>query len=167
MEQQQSENAPPKSPELAGLDFVATLMDNRFRIPGTGVRFGLDSLIGLVPGIGDGVGLLVSGFMLWVMLRRGAGPLLMLRMLGNVALDALVGAVPVLGDAFDFGFKANRRNMDLLQKYYADGHAKPSAKRSIGILAFAFLLLLAAAIYGIWKLLAMLAVWAWQVGFGG
>ena len=92
------------------------LLDSRFRIPGTNIRFGLDALLGLVPVAGDVVTLALSGYLFVLMARHGGGPLLLLRMAGNVALDALVGAIPLVGDLFDIGFKANVRNLDLLKK---------------------------------------------------
>ncbi len=149
-------------PALTRLDVLASLLDNRFRIPGTNIRFGLDGIIGLVPYVGDIAGFVISGFLMHTMIRRGAGPLLMLRMMGNFVIDAVVGVVPIAGDLFDFGFKANRRNVDLLKKYYADGKAKPRAQGSLALLGFFFFVLFAAMIWGIWKLAAMLVGWAWN-----
>ncbi len=99
------------------LDRLATLLDNSIRIPGTRIRVGLDGLIGLVPGIGDSLMLLIS---LYVVLRArmlGAPLSIILQMLVNVALDFVVGSVPVLGDIFDIAFKANIRNIDLLRDW--------------------------------------------------
>ena len=155
-------NAPQApDPDLARLDALAKLLDNQFRVPGTSLRFGLDGIIGLIPYMGDMAGLVVSGFLLRTMIRKGAGPLLMLRMMGNFMLDALVGIIPVAGDLFDFGFKANRRNVDLLKKYYADGRAKPSAKGSMALLGLLFFALFAAMLWAIWKATAFLATWVW------
>ena len=156
------ETPPPKDPALASLDFMATLMDNQFRIPATNVRFGLDSLIGLIPGVGDGIGLVIGAWLMSVMIRKGAGPLIMLRMLGNIILDALVGAIPFLGDIFDFGFKSNRRNVDMLQKYYADGKAKPNAKWAIALLSILFFGLIVLIGVGAWYLSKM--IWGWAFG---
>jgi len=155
-------NAPQApDPDLARLDALAKLLDNQFRVPGTSLRFGLDGIIGLIPYMGDMAGLVVSGFLLRTMIRKGAGPLLMLRMMGNFMLDALVGIIPVAGDLFDFGFKANRRNVDLLKKYYADGRAKPSAKGSMALLGLLFFALFASMLWAIWKATAFLATWVW------
>ncbi|GJL89556.1 MAG: hypothetical protein DHS20C03_32650 [Minwuia thermotolerans] len=99
------------------LDRLVTLLDNSIRIPGTRIRVGLDGLIGLVPGIGDSLMLLIS---LYVVLRArmlGAPLSIILQMLVNVALDFVVGSVPVLGDIFDIAFKANIRNIDLLRDW--------------------------------------------------
>lgn len=99
------------------LDRLATLLDNSIRIPGTRIRVGLDGLIGLVPGIGDSLMLLIS---LYVVLRArmlGAPLSIILQMLVNVALDFVVGSVPILGDIFDIAFKANIRNIDMLRDW--------------------------------------------------
>ena len=95
---------------------LARLMDSSFGIPGTRYRVGLDPLLGLIPGIGDAVGL---GAALWIVTearRLGVPGPIIARMLGNVALDAVIGTVPVLGDLFDAGYKANERNLDLIER---------------------------------------------------
>jgi hypothetical protein len=102
---------------IARIDALATLMDTAFLIPGTNVRFGLDALIGLVPGIGDAITTLISLYIVSEARALGAPPFLVARMIANVALDGLVGAVPIAGDAFDVAFRANRRNMALLRAY--------------------------------------------------
>jgi hypothetical protein len=144
------------------LDWLAKWMDNQFALPGTNFRFGFDAVLGLIPGAGDILGLLVSGVLLRIMLRKGAGPILMLCMLGNVLLDALVGVVPLAGDIFDFGFKANRRNVDLLKRYYAENPNRPSAKRSLALISLLFFVLFLVLLYGIWKGIALL--WAFMTG---
>ena len=89
-------------------------------MPGTRWRFGLDGLAGLVPGVGDSLTALVGLYMLLEARRAGAPGGLLARMLGNVAVDWAVGSVPVLGDLFDFAFKAHRRNADLLRRHLQD-----------------------------------------------
>jgi len=161
-----AEQTPPQAlqdPDLARLDVLAKLLDNQFRIPATNLRFGLDGLIGLIPYVGDIAGFVVSGFLMRTMLRKGASPLLMLRMMFNFVLDAVVGVIPVLGDLFDFGYKANRRNVDLLKQYYADGKAKPNAKGSLAFLGFLFFAVFIALIWLIWKAAAWLVTSAWHL----
>lgn len=153
----------PQDPDLARLDTLAKLLDNQFRIPATNLRFGLDGLVGLVPYVGDMAGFVVSGFLMRTMLRKGASPLLMLRMMFNFVLDAVVGVVPILGDLFDFGYKANRRNVDLLKQYYADGEAKPSAKGSLAFLGVLFFAMFIALIWFVWKASAWLLSSAWHL----
>jgi hypothetical protein len=100
---------------LDRLRTIARLLDARFGIPGTGLRFGLDSLLGLIPGLGDGATALVSLYILVEAHRLGVRPVTLARMTGNVALDLGLGAVPVLGDIFDFFWKSNLRNVELLE----------------------------------------------------
>lgn len=102
---------------IARIDALATLMDTAFLIPGTQIRFGLDALIGLVPGIGDAVTTIISLFIVSEARALGAPPLLIARMIANVAIDGFVGAIPLAGDAFDVAFRANRRNMALLRAH--------------------------------------------------
>ena len=102
---------------IARIDALATLLDTAFVIPGTQIRLGLDALIGLVPGIGDAISTIMSLFIVKEARALGAPPLLIARMLANVALDGLVGAVPLAGDVFDVAFRANRRNMALLRAH--------------------------------------------------
>jgi hypothetical protein len=103
---------------LERLDWLANLMDSAIVIPGTRITVGLDALIGLAPGIGDTVTTLISLWMVKEAHELGAPKHLIARMIGNVALDGLVGAVPLLGDAFDVMFRANRRNMKLLREHF-------------------------------------------------
>jgi hypothetical protein len=93
---------------------VANALDQLFRVPGTRWRFGLDSLIGLVPGAGDIASALMGAYGLVVAQQLGAPASIQLRMLVNLLIDAGVGAIPILGDMFDFAFKANVRNARLL-----------------------------------------------------
>lgn len=108
---------PSHAETLARLDALARLMDSAFVLPGTGIRFGLDSVIGLAPGIGDAVSTAVSAYLIWEARRLGLPRRHIARMIGNVALDAAIGVVPLLGDAADVLFKANRRNMRILRDH--------------------------------------------------
>ena len=102
---------------LRRADLAAKWMDSRFRLPLTNWRFGLDGLLGLLPGVGDGAGLLVSAYVVWTARQAGMPMTLVAKMAGNVVLDGVVGSIPVLGDLLDFGFKANRRNADLIRAH--------------------------------------------------
>lgn len=104
--------------ELDRLDRLATLLDSRWRLPLLGWRFGLDSVIGLVPGLGDAAGGLVSAYLILQARRLGAPNRVLALMAGNVALDVALGSVPVLGDLLDLGLKANRRNARLLRRHF-------------------------------------------------
>ena len=102
---------------IARLDALASLMDTAIIVPGTEIRFGLDALIGLVPGIGDAITTAISLYIVNEARALGAPSLLVARMIANVALDGMVGAVPLVGDVFDVAFRANRRNMALLRDH--------------------------------------------------
>jgi len=90
---------------------IRVLLDAGFRIPGTSLRFGLDPILGLVPGFGDAAGAVLAGWILVEAVRLSASRATVLRIAGNVALDAALGAVPLIGDIFDFAWKANLRNV--------------------------------------------------------
>ena len=102
---------------LQRLDNSARLLDSQFRIPFTRIRFGLDPLIGLLPGIGDAAGLVLSLYLMVEAVRLGAGTRQVVKMAGNVLVEFVVGLVPLFGDAFDFYWKANNRNAALLRSY--------------------------------------------------
>jgi hypothetical protein len=104
---------------IARLDVLATLLDTAFVLPGINVRFGLDALLGLVPGIGDIITTAMSLYIVHEARGLGAPGHVIARMLGNVALDGVVGAVPLVGDLFDVMWRSNRRNMRLLQDWLA------------------------------------------------
>jgi hypothetical protein len=106
-----------ESETLARLDFIATLLDSAFLIPGTNVRFGLDGVVGLFPGIGDAITTAISAWIVYEAKQLGVPKHVLARMIGNVALDGLVGAVPLVGDVFDVMWKANRRNIKLLRDH--------------------------------------------------
>ncbi len=103
--------------DLHHLEQVADWLDSRFTIPGTNLRFGLDFILGILPGVGDGVAALPALYLVLRAQRLGAPTRILGRMFFNVLIDMALGAVPLLGDLFDFGFKANRRNIALLKRY--------------------------------------------------
>jgi hypothetical protein len=96
------------------LDYIAALLDDIFRLPGTKIRFGLDALIGWIPGVGDGVTGIASFLIVFASWRRGAKGVTLARMIANVLLETVIGAIPVAGDVFHVIWKANRRNYRLL-----------------------------------------------------
>jgi hypothetical protein len=108
---------PAQEARLVMLRSLSRLLDSAFEIPGTAYRIGLDPLIGLLPGFGDLVSPLFAAFVLWQSRDLGLPRIVQLRMLFNVAIDAIIGAVPVVGDAFDFAWKANDMNMELLERH--------------------------------------------------
>jgi hypothetical protein len=130
-------------PALKNMDALAKLMDGQFTIPGTNIRFGLDALIGLVPGAGDFATFLVSGYMLAVLAQNGASGFVLARMALNVLVDSLVGSIPLLGDIFDVAFRANQRNMKLMHEHYVEGRHRGGAWKIVVPLLFILLLFVA------------------------
>lgn len=118
-------------------------MDAGIRIPGTNLRFGLDPILGLIPGAGDAAGAVLAGWILVEAIRLGASRATVTRIAGNVALDAIVGAVPLLGDIFDFAWKANLRNVALLERHLAAPKSAARADRSFVVLVIFGVLALA------------------------
>jgi hypothetical protein len=102
---------------IARLDALAALLDTAILIPGTNIRFGVDAIVGLFPGIGDAITTAISLYIVHEARQLGAPGHVIARMLGNVAVDGLVGAVPLLGDAFDVMWRSNVRNMRLLHEW--------------------------------------------------
>jgi hypothetical protein len=125
---------PAKRAVLEHLDQLAYWLDDRFRVPGTGFRVGLDGLVGLIPGIGDVTTNAITAYIIFRAWRLGVPRFLLTRMLSNLGIDFVVGLVPVLGDVFDIGFKANRRNAHLLRRHFGERLARegaaPGADRS-------------------------------------
>jgi hypothetical protein len=108
-----------RAARIARIEALANLLDTALVVPGTNIRFGLDALIGLIPGLGDTVTTLLSLFIVSEARALGAPRHLIARMLANVALDGVVGTVPLVGDVFDVAFRANRRNLALLRRHLA------------------------------------------------
>ena len=98
-----------------GLENLSRYLDGLFRIPGTGWRFGLDALIGLIPNVGDTLTSFASFYILFAGVRYGVPKITLLRMAFNIGLDYVVGMIPVVGDAFDFFWKSNKQNMELIR----------------------------------------------------
>ncbi len=106
------------------LEWLAWAMDSAVRVPGTNIRLGADALLGLVPGVGNLVTTAVSGYLIREAWKLGVPRRTIARMVGNVALDSVVSAVPVVGNVVDVFWKANRKNMELLNRHL--GRAGPS-----------------------------------------
>jgi len=148
----------PDAKQIRELEWIKKLthyMDNLVRVPGTKFRFGVDPLLGLIPFAGEIVTLFISAIILLALIRHGTSGKLVVLMLSNVAVDALIGAIPFLGDIFDFAFKANKRNVDLLKQYHHEGKHKGSGLKIIlavlaSILLILFLLLYVSYLFLSW-----------------
>ena len=140
--------------DLERLRAITLLFDQAFAIPGTKWRFGLDALFGLVPGLGDIAGGLVAVYAIRVARNLGAPPAVQMHLLSNIALDALIGMVPIAGDVFDFAFKAQTRNLALLDAYAATPHrAARRSRRGLVLMGVATLAVFATLTgLGLWML---------------
>ena len=145
---------------LARARTLARLLDSAARIPGTGIRFGLDPIIGLVPGLGDVAGAALSGYLVLLAQRLGAPRAVVLRMLANVAVDTVGGTIPLIGDAFDVAFKSNTRNLELLERAIASPTRTARASRLLVVVVFVALALLAVGglVLGVYVIRALIAV---------
>ena len=148
----------PSPAAVQRLRALSHLLDDSMRVPGTGVRFGLDALIGLIPGVGDAAGAAMSAYLLLEGGRMGVPRPTLLRMAGNVAIEAVVGAIPFLGDLFDVGWKANLRNLRLLEAHLASPAltARASRRWVFGTVTVVLLLLLASAAVAGWIVVSIL-----------
>jgi hypothetical protein len=136
-------NFTPHSPEFSAVNpqqrailkqvnRLAWLLDNSIYLPILNYRIGLEAIVGLVPGLGDLAGALMSSYIVLQALRLGVPKPILLRMLGNVTLEAVVGLIPFLGDFFDATFKANVRNVRLLNEFFAASTIQPLALEAPG-----------------------------------
>jgi hypothetical protein len=105
---------------LRRVEQLAYWLDDRYRLPGTRFRVGLDGIVGLIPGIGDAVTSTLTAYIIYEAWRLGVPPSMLARMLANLGIDTVVGIVPVVGDLLDIGFKANRRNLRLLHRHLSE-----------------------------------------------
>jgi Domain of unknown function (DUF4112) len=134
-------------PQVERLRALSRLLDSAFTVPGTQYRFGLDALIGLVPGLGDAVSALFSGYLILQASRLGAPKSVVSRMIANVALDTVVGWVPLLGDLFDVAWKSNVKNMALLEGHLQRPVAtKAGSRRTLVLLGGMLVVFFAGAI---------------------
>lgn len=124
---------------LRWIERISYLLDEKFRLPGTNFRFGLDPLLNLIPFAGDLSGFLLSAVLVITMATYGASRKVIILMAINITLDFLIGGIPVIGQIFDFFFKANKKNIRLLKEHYEEGKHQGSGK---GVLIIITLILL-------------------------
>ena len=152
----------PQEEDLKWLDLATNFLDDRFRIPGTNTRFGADFLIGLIPYAGDVISFGISGILLVSMARKGASGMVLLKMIGNIWFDGMVGTIPILGDLFDLRYRANRRNLNLLKEHYEEGKHEGSAWGVIIFILVVLFLLTLLSVYVVFKLVQ----WGWAYIMG-
>ena len=145
----------PDDARLKMVKRISKLMDEEFSIGG--FKFGLDPLLNFIPIAGDAGTYLISVAMLITMVQHGVSGKVAMKMLGNITLDALIGAIPVIGWIFDFTYKANMRNTKLLAEYYTEGKHTGSARKYIFLILLVVLLVFVLTIYIAWKIVALIA----------
>jgi hypothetical protein len=131
---------------LRRVKIVASVLDDAIRVPGTDLRFGIDPLVGLVPGLGDLLGGVASAYIILEAARAGAPASVLTRMALNVGIDTLVGGIPFVGDLFDFAWKSNARNVKLLARHV---EAPAQTRRASGVLVAALLVAVALVAVGV------------------
>lgn len=140
------------------LERLAWILDSAIRIPGTNYRIGVDGVLGLIPGFGDLVGALLSSYILASASQIGVPLVVLIRMALNIALESIVGAIPILGDIFDFVWKANQRNVKLLNYYLQKPDRATTSSRLVVTIVIVFLVFFLVALGAIvyWILSALL-----------
>jgi hypothetical protein len=151
---------PGRDVSMARVRRVARMLDSALRIPGTNIRFGLDAVIGLVPGLGDAAGAVLAAYIILLAARLGAPAAVVVRMLVNVAVDAMAGAIPLIGDLFDVAWKANNRNVALLDRYLdAPGKVHAASRAMLaGIVAALAALVVGGIALGVWAIRLLLSL---------
>jgi hypothetical protein len=144
--------------ELRRARALARALDAAIGIPGTPLRIGADAILGIIPGAGDVLGAALSSYIVLAASRRGAPPAVLWRMVGNVAIDTVFGAIPLLGDLFDVAWKSNMKNVDLLERLASEPQKVTTRSRLLGALVVAVVLLVLIGMATLSFLLAR-AVW--------
>lgn len=147
-----------RKPGMGWIKTLSYLMDEQFRLPGTRFRFGVDPLLNLIPIFGDMSGFLISGGLLLALAKKGASNKLVVLMCINIFLDATIGAIPIIGQIFDFFYKSNTRNLRLMSEYYMEGKHQGSGKNVLLLVGIILLILFILLIYLLWQ------VGAWFFG---
>ena len=142
--------------DLGWLEKTARLLDSQFQFPGTKFKFGLDPLLGLIPVLGDVSTLIISAVMLVYMAKYGVSRKALIIMMLNIVFDAVIGGVPVLGNIFDFVYKANDKNIRLLKEHYHEGKHQGSGIWIIVTILFVFFSLLVLLTIGLYQLFKFL-----------
>ncbi len=147
------EPAKPLS-KLKWVESLSHLLDDKFRVPGTNFRFGLDPLLNLIPIAGDMSGFLISAALVATMAKNGVSRKVLILMSLNIFLDATIGAIPLIGQIFDFVYKANTKNIKLLKAHYEEGKHQGNGTGTVVFILIVFTVFFIGLIYLMWKLLA-------------
>lgn len=156
-------NQKPQNTNLTGrlkwVERISNLMDDKFKLPGTNFRFGLDPLINLIPIAGDISGFIVGAALVLVIAKNGVSRKVVILMVLNIFIDALIGGIPLIGNVFDFYYKSNSYNIKLLKEHYEEGRHTGSGT---GVLLAVFIVLFLFFL-GFLFLIYWVAAWIWRM----
>lgn len=150
VEQQDVSRADVES--LKWVEKISHLMDSRFTIPGTKIRFGLDPILSLIPVLGDLATYIVSGVLIYTMHNHGASRKVVLKMVINATLDAILGAIPLIGTVFDTFYRANERNVRLLREHYQEGKHTGSGRGLLVLTVAILIIIVLGVLFLLWKI---------------
>jgi hypothetical protein len=142
-----------KDKDLRWIERFSKTMDSRFNVPGTNIKFGVDPILSLFPVVGDLITFLMSGILIYTMHQHGASRNVVIKMVLNSTLDAIIGAIPLVGTVFDVFYRSNDRNVRLLKEHYFEGKHQGSGSGLLFTIIICSIILVAAAFYGMYKLL--------------
>lgn len=142
--------------DLKSIEAFSRLLDSRFVIPGTSIRFGLDPIISLFPVLGDLITFVISSALIYTMHQRGASRKVVIKMILNATLDTVIGAIPLVGSIFDVFYRANDRNVRLLKEHYYEGKHQGSGNGLLFLIIVIALAIIAAAFYGVYRLIEVI-----------
>lgn len=145
--------------KISHIEKIVKLMDSQYKIGG--LKFGLDPILNFIPFLGDGITALISGLLVFTMYKHGASGKVVVKMCLNVLIDAIIGAIPLLGWVFDFYFKANEKNLKLLKEHYEDGKHQGSGRNIILLIIGSLILTLIIVLYFAW----IVTAWLWNLLF--
>lgn len=141
-----------KKGNFENIEKIATFLDSKFYIPFTKIKFGIDGIIGLIPGVGDIVSFIMSAGLIIAIIREGASGKVVVKMIGNIFLDTIIGQIPLLGDIFDVYFKSNKRNVALAKAHFEEGKHTGNGMGLILGLIVGMLVITGLLIWGVIKL---------------
>lgn len=142
-----------RASSLKWVESFARVLDSKFMIPGTKIRFGVDPIMSLIPVIGDLITYLISGALIYTMYNQGASRKVVIKMIMNSTLDAVIGAIPLVGTIFDIFYRSNERNVKLLREHYYEGKHQGSGNGLLALIVIGAIIIVVAVSYGMWKLL--------------
>lgn len=142
--------------KLKWVESMSKILDSQFRFPGTNFRFGLDPILGIIPVAGSLASFAISAGLVLTMARHGVSRKVVILMVLNILLDATIGSIPILGNIFDFAFKANQRNVNLLRRHYMEGEYQGSGTGILVAIVGGAILMIGLLVYLLWQLITYL-----------